>query len=122
MLLDEKLSVAPMMEMTDCHWRMLLRGITKKTVLYTEMVVDDTVIHNDDTGLDFFIGKNIDASPSVIQLGGHNPETLSQAAFLCERYNGGYDEINLVSRFSKISLTFRRSYIVSFICSPKYMY
>ena len=94
-MLDERISVAPMMEMTDNHCRGLLRGMTKKTVLYTEMVVDDTVNHVDNTGLDFFIGRNIDAAPSVIQLGGSNPETLAQAAYLCEQYGNGYGEINL---------------------------
>lgn len=67
--MEERISVAPMMEMTDCHWRSMLRGITRKTVLYTEMVVDDAVIHTDDRSLDYFIGKNIEESPSVIQLG-----------------------------------------------------
>ena len=94
-MLDERISVAPMMEMTDSHWRMMLRGITRKTVLYTEMVVDDAVNHTDNSSLDYFIGKNIDESPSVIQLGGHNPETLGQAAENCEIYGAGYGEINL---------------------------
>ena len=94
-MLEERISVAPMMEMTDSHWRMMLRGITRKTVLYTEMVVDDAVNHTDSRSLDYFIGKNIDESPSVIQLGGHNPETLAQAAEHCEIYGGGYNEINL---------------------------
>ncbi len=64
----EIISVAPMMEWTDPHYRMLVRGITKKTVLYTEMVVDDTLRYN--PNLDWFAGKNIDEEPSVIQLGG----------------------------------------------------
>lgn len=94
-MLEERISVAPMMEMTDNHWRMMLRGMTRKTVLYTEMVVDDTVNHTDNRMLDFFIGKNIEETPSVIQLGGYNPETLAQAAETCEQYGGGYSEINV---------------------------
>lgn len=80
-------------EQTDAHFRRLLRFITKKTVLYTEMVVDDIINHVDN--LDFFLGRNIDETPSVIQLGGNNPETLGQAAYNCEKYGGGYGEINL---------------------------
>lgn len=91
--MDERLSIAPMMEWTDPHYRMLMRGLTKHTVLYSEMVVDDTVIHS--PGLNFFIGKNIQEEPSVIQLGGHEPENLARAAELCEQYGGGYGEINL---------------------------
>ena len=93
--MDEKLSIAPMMEMTCPHWRNLVRGITKKTVLYTEMVVDDTVNYSVDGTLDFLIGKNVEVSPSVIQLGGHNPETMAKAAIKCQEYGGGYDEINV---------------------------
>jgi tRNA-dihydrouridine synthase A len=88
-MIDEKLSVAPMMEWTDPHYRMLLRGITKKTVLYTEMVIDEAVIHCHPSALDFFIGKGIEESPSVIQLGGNDPEVLAEAAMRCEEYCQG---------------------------------
>jgi tRNA-dihydrouridine synthase A len=69
--MEEGISIAPMMEMTDSHWRMMMRGITRKIVLYTEMVVDDTVNHTCNRSFDYFIGKNIEESPSVIQLSGH---------------------------------------------------
>jgi tRNA-dihydrouridine synthase A len=93
--MEERISIAPMMEMTDSHWRMMMRGITRKIVLYTEMVVDDTVNHTCNRSLDYFIGKNIEESPSVIQLGGHDPENLAKAAASCEQYGGDYNEINL---------------------------
>lgn len=91
--MDEKLSVAPMMEWTDPHYRMFMRGVTKKTVMYTEMVVDDTIIHS--PTLSFFLGRSIEEEPSVIQLGGHDPQNLARAAEICEQYGGGYNEINL---------------------------
>jgi tRNA-dihydrouridine synthase A len=92
--MEEKISIAPMVEWTDPHYRMLMRGLTKRTVLYTEMVVDDAVINT--PNLDFIIGREIDAAPSVIQLGGSNPETLALAAERCEQYsNGSFNEINL---------------------------
>ena len=81
--------------MTCPHWRHLVRGLTKKTVLYTEMVVDDTINYSVEGTLDFLIGKNAEVSPSVIQLGGHNPETMAKAAIKCQEYGGGYDEINV---------------------------
>ena len=100
-MIDERLSIAPMMEWTDPHYRALLRGISRKTVLYTEMVVDETILHNL-SSLDMFIGpnrgpKNSDLGiyPNVIQLGGSNPESLAEAAYQCEQYGHGYDEINL---------------------------
>lgn len=92
-MIDEKLSIAPMMEWTDPHYRAMMRGITRKTVLYTEMVVDTTVLN---TGsLDFYIGRHIEENPSVIQLGGHDPETLAQACEVIQTYGGDYGEVNL---------------------------
>lgn len=44
-----------------------MRGITRHTVLYTEMVVDETAIHS--PNLDFFLGCYPDQYPSVVQLG-----------------------------------------------------
>ena len=92
-MLEERLSLAPMMDVTDAHFRRLLRIMTKKTVLYSEMVVDDTINHS--PNLEFCLGRHPDLYPSVIQLGGSNPETLGQAAELCGRYDDGYAEINL---------------------------
>ncbi len=89
-MLDERLSVAPMMEWTDPHFRMLLRGITRKTVLYTEMVVDETIMFAPQPStFDFLIGKGIEEEPSVIQLGGNEPLMLAQAAEKCEEYGQG---------------------------------
>jgi tRNA-dihydrouridine synthase A len=94
-MLDERLSIAPMMEWTDPHYRMLMRGLTKKTVLYTEMVVDETVMYAPRANLDFFIGHSIEEHPSVLQLGGHDPEMLGKATEICSQYLGDYGEINL---------------------------
>ncbi len=91
--MDERLSIAPMMELTDPHYRMLMRFFTKKTVLYTEMVVDDTVIHS--PGLNFLLGKNIQEEPSIMQIGGSDPENIAKASAIVEQYGGGYGEINL---------------------------
>lgn len=93
-LLNEKISIAPMVDWTDPHFRMLMRGITRHTVLYTEMVVDDTAINT--PCLDFMVGREIEAEPSVIQLGGSNPASLAKAVEICEEYGQGrFGEINL---------------------------
>jgi len=97
--LKEVLSVAPMMEQTTPAFRSLLRLITKRTVLYTEMVVDDTVIHNAGE-LDHFVGSFEESGPSVVQIGGSRPENLAQASEILQNYNNStsyqsYQEINL---------------------------
>ena len=42
-----RFSIAPMMDWTDRHCRFFHRVMTKKTLLYTEMVVADAIIHGD---------------------------------------------------------------------------
>lgn len=95
----EALSVAPMMDCTDKHWRMFVRGITSKTVLYTEMAVDSTLLHQD-RYMDFSIGKDICEHPSVIQLGGSDPAMLTRACTVINEFHSAagtnlYQEINL---------------------------
>ena len=54
-MMNEIISIAPMMDWTDRHYRFLMRNITKHTVLYTEMVVDETLIYN--PNFDQFVGE-----------------------------------------------------------------
>ncbi|KAK3243271.1 hypothetical protein CYMTET_47064 [Cymbomonas tetramitiformis] len=84
------LSIAPMMECTDKHYRCLARLLTRHTQLYTEMVVDQSIIYNQAQ----VIGPAQSYEhPITVQLGGSDPEMLAKAAVVCERL--GYDEINL---------------------------
>ena len=85
------LSVAPMMDWTDVHFRALARLISKKSWLYTEMVVDTTLLHNPDVGR--FLEFPESQRPIVCQLGGSDPGKLAAAAAVAARF--GYDEINL---------------------------
>lgn len=89
-LLDRRLSVAPMMDWTDRHFRYLLRQISRGVLLYTEMVVDKSILlGNKPRLLDF----NPLEHPVALQLGGSNPDSLAEAARIGEEW--GYDEINL---------------------------
>ena len=83
-------SVAPMMDCTDRHERFFLRLISKNTLLYTEMVVDEAISRGDKKRLLEF---NINEKPVALQLGGSSPKLLAQAAKIGEDF--GYDEINL---------------------------
>ena len=83
-------SVAPMMDCTDRHERYFLRLISKNTLLYTEMVVDEAINRGDKKKLLEF---NINEKPVALQLGGSSPKLLSEATKVGEDF--GYDEINL---------------------------
>ena len=65
--MNRKVSVAPMMDCTDRHERYLLRLISKNTLLYTEMVVDEAINRGDKKRL---LGFNINEKPVALQLGG----------------------------------------------------
>jgi tRNA-dihydrouridine synthase A len=85
-----KFSVAPMMDWTDRHCRVFHRVLTRRALLYTEMLTTGAVIHGDRLRL-----LSFDASehPVALQLGGSDPGDLSTAARIGEDF--GYDEINL---------------------------
>lgn len=85
-----KLSIAPMLDYTDRHFRYVMRQFSKETLLYTEMVTTGALIYGDAPHhLDFDAREK----PVALQLGGDNPQALAQCAQLAEKW--GYDEINL---------------------------
>ena len=85
-----KFCIAPMMQYTDMHDRYLLRLISKKIFLYTEMIATGSLIYGKCFNqLDF----NKEEHPVGVQLGGSNVKDLIECSKKCEQY--GYDEINL---------------------------
>jgi tRNA-dihydrouridine synthase A len=84
------LAVAPMMDWTDRHCRFLHRQLTRRALLYTEMVVADAVIHGPRERL---LGFDAVEHPVALQLGGSEPAKLAQAARIGADF--GHDEINL---------------------------
>ncbi|MDP3175832.1 MAG: tRNA dihydrouridine(20/20a) synthase DusA [Phenylobacterium sp.] len=85
-----RLSIAPMMDWTDRHCRVLHRALTSRALLYTEMLTAQAVLHGDRARL---LGFDACEHPVALQLGGSDPELLAEAARLGEAE--GYDEINL---------------------------
>ena len=82
--------VAPMMGCTDRHARYLLRLLSRRARLYTEMVPTGALLHGDaGRALRFDSAEH----PVAIQLGGSNPADLARCAHLAE--GAGYDEVNL---------------------------
>ena len=85
-----RLSVAPMLDWTDRHYRYMARQITQNTWLYSEMINAGAIIHGDKNR---FLMFNDGEQPVALQLGGSEPADLAQAAKAGEAY--GYNEINL---------------------------
>lgn len=89
-VLERKLSVAPMLDRTDRFCRYFLRLISRRTLLYTEMVTTGALLHGDPARwLDFDPAEH----PLALQLAGSDPAALAASARLGEQW--GYDEINL---------------------------
>src|SRR5476651_1653127 len=88
--LSHKFAIAPMMDWTDTHCRVLHRCLTREALLYTEMVTADAVLHGDRARL---LGFDASEHPVALQLGGSDPQKLAEAARIGEAF--GYDEINL---------------------------
>jgi len=85
-----RFSVAPMMDWTDRHCRAFHRVLTRRALLYTEMVTIGAILHGDRERL---LGFSPEEHPVALQLGGSEPEDLAEAARIGEGV--GYDEINL---------------------------
>jgi tRNA-dihydrouridine synthase A len=85
-----RFSVAPMMDWTDRHCRLVHRLMSRHARLYTEMVTAQAVIRGDRERL---IGFDAQEHPVALQLGGNEPGLLAEAAKIGA--DAGYDEINL---------------------------
>ena len=85
-----RLSVAPMMDWTDRHCRHLHRLLSRRALLYTEMITAPALVRGQALHLLRFSPTE---HPVALQLGGSNPEELAKAAKL--GVEAGYNEINL---------------------------
>jgi tRNA-dihydrouridine synthase A len=87
---SRRLSVAPMLDWTDRHYRYFARLISRHTWLYTEMVTTGALLYGDvERHLRFDEAEH----PVALQLGGSEPSELAQCARLAQQW--GYDEVNL---------------------------
>jgi tRNA-dihydrouridine synthase A len=79
-----------MMEWTDRHCRYFHRLLTRRALIYTEMLTTGAVLRGDRARL---LGFDPFEHPVALQLGGCDPKALAEAARIGE--DVGYDEINL---------------------------
>ncbi len=85
-----RVSVAPMMDWTDRHCRYLHRLISKRALLYTEMITAAAIEHGDAERLLSFSEAE---HPVALQIGGSEPALLASAVRAALKF--GYPEINL---------------------------
>ncbi|RMF21539.1 MAG: tRNA dihydrouridine(20/20a) synthase DusA [Cyanobacteria bacterium J083] len=88
--MNNPLSIAPMMDRTDRHYRYFMRQITKRTLLYTEMITTPAIIHGD---RDKLLNFSLLEKPLSLQLGGDKAQDLAYCAKIGQEW--GYDAINL---------------------------
>ncbi len=88
--LDRRLSVAPMMDCTDRHFRYLARLLTRRALLYTEMVAAGAVLHGDRAR---HLGFDPAEHPVALQLGGSDPVEMAECMRIATQW--GYDEVNI---------------------------
>lgn len=79
-----------MIDWTDRHCRFFHRQISRKALLYTEMITAPALIHGP---RDRLLAHDAGEHPVALQLGGSDPGELAQAVRIAAPY--GYDEINL---------------------------
>ena len=88
--MNNKISIAPMVDRTDRNFRNFVRMINKDVLLYTEMITAQAILNAD---LDYILGFDEVEHPIVLQIAATNPEEAYKAVKIAEKYN--YDEINL---------------------------
>lgn len=84
-----RLAVAPMIDWTDRHCRSFHRLLSRRALLYTEMITAPALVHGDAARL---LDHDADG-PVALQLGGSDPAQLAHAVRIAA--GAGYDEINL---------------------------
>lgn len=86
-----RFSLAPMLDVTDRHFRFFLRLLSQETLLYSEMVTTGALLHGKDP--ERFLAFSDQEHPVALQLGGSDPKELALCTAMASRW--GYDEINL---------------------------
>lgn len=85
----DKISIAPMLDCTDRHFRRLIRLISKKVMLYTEMTTIKQFLEDKTNQV---LAIDPVESPVALQLGGSAPELLAECV---QRSGTIFQEINL---------------------------
>jgi tRNA-dihydrouridine synthase A len=115
----KELHVAPMLDVTYRDFRYLARLLTKRAVLWTEMVVDDTLVFGDtDMVKNHYLEFDEAEHPLICQIGssGYNLEWTEDASKKVR--DAGYDEINLNAECPSNKVAVRRQFGAALMKKP----
>ena len=84
------ISVAPMLDWTDTHFRQFLRLICQRATFYTEMIACPALILGDRQKL---LAYHPSEHPLILQVGGSDPRLMAECAKMAFDY--GYKGINI---------------------------
>ena len=88
--MNRSFCIAPMMAKTDKPFRFLVRQLSKEAVLFTEMLHTNSILYGNQNKL---LEYDEIENPIALQLGGNDPESLSEVCKMAEVFD--FDEINL---------------------------
>jgi tRNA-dihydrouridine synthase A len=89
-MIDRRFSVAPMMECTDRFYRFFARLLTRRALLYTEMITTGAALRGERERV---LGFDAFEHPVALQLGGSDAAAMAECARLAQDL--GYDEVNI---------------------------
>lgn len=88
--LDRRISIAPMIDYTHRHFRYFFRLLSKKVLLYTEMITSNALLHSNK---ELLLNHSEEELPVAFQLGGSCPKDLAQSVSMVEQ--AGFSEVNI---------------------------
>lgn len=88
-IITPKVSIAPMVDRTDRHFRYFCRLLTKESMLYTEMITTFAILNGDHKRL---LDFNTFEKPIALQIAGCSSNEIYEAVKVNENWD--YDEIN----------------------------
>lgn len=111
----KELHIAPMINYSHRDFRALLRILTSNAILWTEMIVDNTILNAREP--ETHLGFEPSQHPIVCQMGGNDPLLAKRAAHAVARY--GYDEIDVNCGCPSDKVANEREFGASLMKNPK---
>ena len=89
-MINYKLSIAPMVGHTNKYFRYTIRQISRKVLLFTEMITSGSILKGNQKKI---LSFSEEENPVIFQLAGNNPNEMAECASIITNYS--YSGINL---------------------------